>query len=108
MDIMTIIEMDHSEVEQLLDASFNYVDEIVCENVVRTCVDGFTLINTKESLDTDEGMERLFLMLKARNIIPSSVEEFSYEISSCERIKNYNSDTQVRPKLAIISFAQTL
>ena len=107
MNITSILEMSHSEVENILDASFIYVDEIVCENVIQTCVDGFTLNNSKENLETDEGMERLFLMLKARNIIPTTVKEFSYEISSCERIKDYNADTQVIPKLAILTFTES-
>lgn len=99
--------MDNSEVEQILDASFVFVDEIIYENVVHTCVDGFTSRRTNERLDTDDAMEQLFTMLKARHVIPSEVEDFSYELTSCERIKSNNPEKDELPKKIAISFTQS-
>jgi hypothetical protein len=107
VNILTIIELDNSEVEQILDASFVYVDETVYENVIHTCVDGFIANKTNKHLETDDAMEQLFAMLKARHIIPSTVEDFSYELTSCERIKTNNQEKNELPKKIALSFTQS-
>lgn len=107
VNILTIIEMDNSEVEQIIDASFVFVDETIYENVIQTCVDGFVSNKTNERIDTNDAMEKLFLMLKARHIIPSAVENFSYELTSCERIKSNNPEKEELPKKIAISFTQS-
>ncbi|MFS0784613.1 hypothetical protein [Bacillus sp. 1P06AnD] len=106
LNIMTIIEMDHSEVEHILDASFVFVDETVYKNVIRTCVDGFICNKTKEPIETDDAMEQLFLRLKANRIIPEAVQDFSYELTSCERIESYRDDMEHNPKTLSISFTE--
>ncbi|WP_050613982.1 hypothetical protein [Bacillus testis] len=107
LNIMTIIEMDHSEVEHILDASFVFVDETVYKNVVHTCVDGFLCNKSQSPIDTDDAMEQLFLRLKAKSVIPDSVQDFSYELASCERIRPTNSLKEEPLKTIAISFTET-
>ena len=104
MKITTKIELENSEVEQLLNVSFVYAEETVCENVVQTCVEGLKSNKTNDFLDTEEAMEQLFALLRANYIIPQEVDEFSYELYTCERIKNYDSHMEI-PKNLIITYA---
>ena len=90
MKITTKIQLENEEVEQLLNVSFVYAEETICENIVQTCVEGLRSNKTNEILDTEEAMEQLFVLLKANYIIPGAVNEFSYEMFTCERIKNSN------------------
>jgi len=105
MKITTIIEMENSEVEQLLDVTFVYSEETICENVLQTCVEGLKSNKTNEFLKVEDAMEQLFAILKANYIIQSSVDEFSYELPTCERIKSYNSKVEI-PKQLIITYTQ--
>lgn len=106
VNILTIIELDNSEVEKILDASIVFQEEIVFENVTSTCVEGFKCNKTNELLDSDHAMEKVFLMLKANHYIPSQVQDFSYELSSCERIKSNTPEKEELPKMVSISFSQ--
>ena len=48
-------------------------------------------------------MEQLFVILKANYIIPVEVKEFSYEMFTCERIKNYDCNMDI-PKELVITY----
>ncbi len=108
MNVMTIIELDYEEVEHLLDASLILVDEIVYENIVHNCVEGFLCKRTNQPIALDDAMERTFLMLKANGIIPKDVQDFSYEVYSSERIKQNDPEKEELPKTITVSFSQTL
>jgi len=103
MKITTKIELENAEVEQLLNVSFVYAEETICENIVQTCVEGLRSNKTNEILDTEEAMEQLFVILKANYIIPVEVKEFSYEMFTCERIKNYDCNMDI-PKELVITY----
>ena len=104
MKITTKIQLENEEVEQLLNVSFVYAEETICENIVQTCVEGLRSNKTNEILDTEEAMEQLFVLLKANYIIPGAVNEFSYEMFTCERIKNYDCNKEI-PKELVITYA---
>jgi len=104
LKITTKIELENSEVEQLLDVSFVYGEETIWENVIQTCVEGLKSNKTNEFLNTEEAMEQLFAILKANYIIPVEIDEFSYEMYTCERIKNYESNIEM-PKKLIITYS---
>jgi hypothetical protein len=106
MNITTIIELDHEEVEELLNVQFVFVEEKIYDNMVHTCVDGFVDNDTKNEMDTDEAMERLFAKLKEQNVIPQDVIDFSYELTSCERVKKMDVEQDDLPKKVAISFLQ--
>ncbi|MGM9923566.1 MAG: hypothetical protein ACI35R_04885 [Bacillus sp. (in: firmicutes)] len=108
MNILTIIELDNSEVEEILDASFVFEEEALYENIVSTCVAGFQCRKTNKLLDSDEAMEQLFLRLKARHYIPEAIQDFSYELSSCERIRSNTQESDTWPKMVSISFTQCI
>ena len=107
VNILTIIELENSEVEEIIEASFVFVDEQLYENVVQTCVDGFASKSTNERIDTDDAMETLFNKLKEKGVIPADIEDFSYELTSCERIKSNNPAKEELPKKIAISFTQS-
>ena len=107
VEVMTIIELENSEVEEILGAEFVFVEENIYENVVHTCVDGFKKKKNDEFMTTDDAIEKLFLQLKANKIIPSEIEDFSYELSSCERIISMDEKEELPKKIAI-SFTQTM
>ena len=104
LKITTKIELENSEVEQLLDVSFIYGEETIWENVIQTCVEGLKSNKTNEFLNTEEAMEQLFAILKANYIVPAEIDEFSYEMYTCERIKNYDSNIEM-PKKLIITYS---
>ena len=107
VEVMTIIELENSEVEEILNAEFVFVEENIYENVVHTCVDGFKKKKNDEFMTTDDAIEKLFQQLKVNNIIPNDIEDFSYELSSCERIINMDEKEELPKKIAI-SFTQTM
>ena len=107
VEVMTIIELENSEVEEILGAEFVFVEENIYENVVHTCVDGFKKKKNDEFMTTDDAIEKLFQQLKVNNIIPNEIEDFSYELSSCERIINMDEKEKLPKKIAI-SFTQTM
>lgn len=103
MKITTKIELENSEVEELLDVTFVYAEETVCENVVHMCVEGLKCNKTNEFISTEDVMEQLFAILRANYIIPVEIDEFSYELFTCERIKNYGTCKDI-PKQLIITY----
>ena len=103
MKITTKIELENAEVEELLDVTVVYGDETIGEHVVQTCVEGLKCNKTNEDLSIEEAMEKLVAILRANYIIPSEVHEFSYELFTCERFKNYDSHVEI-PKNLIITY----
>lgn len=108
MNVITIIELGYKEVEHLLDASLVLVDEMVYENIVHNCVEGFLCRKTNQPIALDDAMERTFLLLKANGIIPKDAQDFSYEVYSSERIKQNDPEKEELPKKITISFSQSL
>jgi len=107
VEVMTIIELENSEVEEILDAEFVFVEENVYENVVHTCVEGFKTKKNDEFMTADDAIEKLFLKLKVNKIIPNEIEDFSYELYSCERLIGLDATDELPKKIAI-SFTQTM
>ena len=107
MEVITIIELDNAEVEEILDAEFIFVEDNIYENVVHTCVDGFKEKKSGEFITIDDAFEKLFLILKANNLIPNEIEDFSYELSSCERLIRMDAKEDELPKKIAVSFTQT-
>ena len=107
VEVMTIIELENSEVEEILNAEFVFVEENIYENIVHICVDGFKKKMNDEFMTTDDAIEKLFQQLKVNNIITNDIEDFSYELSSCERIINMDEKEELPKKIAI-SFTQTM
>lgn len=103
MKITTKIELENSEVEEILDVTFVYSEETICENVVQTCVEGLKDNKTNEYISTEVAMEQLFAILRANYVIPAGIDEFSYELFTCERIKNYETCKDI-PKQLIITY----
>ncbi|MBD3108783.1 hypothetical protein IEO70_10425 [Bacillus sp. AGMB 02131] len=103
MKITTKVELENTEVEELLDVTVVYGDETIGENVVQTCVEGLKCNKTGAYLSVEDAMEKLFAILRANYIIPSEAHEFSYELFTCERFKSYESHADI-PKNLVITY----
>lgn len=102
MNITTIIELDNQEVEEIVGAKFAFIQEHTQENIVLTCVENFVDEKTGDKVEIEEAMDKLFFMLKEKELIAKEVEEYSYELPSCERIKkNDNTDEDLPQKVTI-------
>lgn len=104
MNITTIIELENHEVENIAGAKLVFAREQIDENIIETCVDGFKVEGSKEILSTEDAMEKVFNQLKENGVIPVKVEDFSFEMPSCERLKRKNDTEMDIPQKVILSF----
>jgi hypothetical protein len=104
MNITTIIELENKEVEQITGAKLVFIQEQIEENIVETCVECFKLEGSEECMDTDDAMQLVFDKLKAEGTVPQSVQDFSFQMPSCERIKKDSYDEKDMPQKVVISF----
>lgn len=105
MNITTIIELENQEVEQMVGAKMVFLQEEINDQIIQTCVECFEIPETNETIDSEEVMERVFLALKEKGVIPAEVNDFSFEMPSCERIKACHSSVEDVPQNVVISFA---
>ncbi|MDZ5473992.1 hypothetical protein SM124_19920 [Bacillus sp. 31A1R] len=103
MNITTIIELDNKEVEKMADAKMVFAHEQINEQIVQTCVEGFQLANG-DKIETDDALQKVFDQLKKDGIVPEEIEDFSYEMPSCERIKKEVYSENDLPQNVVISF----
>ncbi|MEH7072519.1 hypothetical protein V7089_00945 [Neobacillus drentensis] len=104
MNITTIIELENSEVENIAGAKLVFTQEQIDENIIETCVECFKMDASEETLTTEEGMQIVFEELQQKGIIPQNVEDFSYEMPSCERLKRKNNSVPDLPQKVILSY----
>ncbi|MDQ1004262.1 hypothetical protein QFZ28_004662 [Neobacillus niacini] len=104
MNITTIIELENMEVERFTGAKLVFAQEQISENIVETCVECFQVEGSNKTLSTEDGMQLVFSQLKQKGIIPSKVEDFSFEMPSCGQLKTKNEDEIEVPQKVIISY----
>ncbi|WP_335870227.1 hypothetical protein [Bacillus sp. 2205SS5-2] len=105
MNIAMIIKLENHEVEELVNVEFVFEEEKLEQNIVHTCVGGFIDKQSKEALDIDDTMEKLFEVLKTKKVIPERVTDFSYELPSCDMVKNIEGKETI-PQNVVISYAE--
>lgn len=105
LNITVIVELENNEVENILGASFLFEKEQIHDNIIHTCVEGFVDNETNEKLDIDEAMEKVFDTLKEKHGLSAAVEDFSYELPSCERIKHVDGNDEI-PQKVMISYTE--
>lgn len=104
MNITTIIELENQEVEKMAGAKLVFAQEQIEENIIETCVECFELEGSEAQLTTEEAMEKVFHRLQQQGIIPPNVEEFSFEMPSCERLKRKTDEVTDIPQKVILSY----
>ncbi|MFJ5715105.1 hypothetical protein [Neobacillus sp. NPDC093127] len=104
MNITTIIELENQEVEQIAGAKLVFAQEQIEENIIETCVECFKLEDSTETVTTEDAMQRVFDRLQQRGVIPPNVEDFSFEMPSCERLKRKTDSETELPQKVILSF----
>jgi hypothetical protein len=104
MNITTIIELENMEVEKIAGAKLVFAEERISEHIIETCVECFQVEGSNKTLSTEDAMQLVFSQLKQDGIIPSKVEDFSYEMPSCGRLKTKNDDEIEVPQKVIISY----
>lgn len=105
MNITTIIELENHEVEDVAGAKLVFTQEQIGENILATCVECFKLEGSNEILEIEDTMQKVFESLKQKGIIPKHIEDFSFEMPSCERIKRKNDyEKKGVPQKIILSF----
>ncbi|MHC0036881.1 hypothetical protein [Pseudoneobacillus sp. C159] len=104
MNVTTIIELENKEVERITGAKLVFTQEQIEENIVETCVECLKKEGSEECLDNDEAMELVFQQLKTEGTIPEHVEDYSFQMPSCERIKKDVYKEEDMPQKVIITF----
>lgn len=104
MNITTIIELENSEVENIAGARLIFSQEQIDENIIETCVECLQLKESEVTISTEEAMLRVFEQLKQDGLIPSNVEDFSFQMPSCERLKRKTNCEADLPQKVILSF----
>jgi hypothetical protein len=104
MNITTIIELENKEVEKITGAKLVFTQEHIEENIVETCVECFKLEDSEECMDTDDAMQLVFEQLKKDGSIPEDVQDFSFQMPSCERIKKDVYEESDMPQKVVITF----
>src|SRR3954447_20546137 len=104
MNITTIIELENQEVENIVSAKLVFAQEQIDENIIETCVECFQREDSEEMITTEEAMETVFNQLQKKGVIPPNVEDFSYEMPSCERLKRKADSRTDLPQKVILSF----
>lgn len=101
MQITTYIELENQEVETIARAKMIFDTEQVNKEIVETCVEGFEIEATGEKISSEEGIQIVFDHLKKKGIVPAMVEDFSFEMPSCERLIK---SEQELPQNVVITF----
>lgn len=104
MNITTIIELENQEVENITGAKLVFTQEQIDENIVETCVECLQLENSDDRISTEDAMQKVFEQLQENGVIPANVEDFSYEMPSCERLKRKTNNETDLPQKVILSF----
>jgi len=104
MNITTIIELENQEAEILAGAKMIFEQEQIDQNIVETCVEGFHANEKEEIISNEEAMQKVFNRLKEDGYIPNSVEDFSFQMPSCERLKKKGLNEQDIPQKVILSY----
>lgn len=104
MHITTYIELENQEVEKIAHAKIIFATEQVNEDIVETCVEGFEVEETGEKISSEDGIQMVFDHLKHEGLIPKDVEDFSFEMPSCERIKKAVDKEQDVPQNVVITY----
>ncbi|MDN3018825.1 hypothetical protein PH210_21790 [Paenibacillus sp. BSR1-1] len=104
MNITTIIELENQEVENITGAKLVFTQEQIDENIIETCVDYLQMEDSEGTITTEEAMKQVFEQLQQRGVIPVNVEDFSYEMPSCERLKRKTDSETDLPQKVILSF----
>ena len=104
MNITTIIELENSEVEIMAGAKLVFEQGQIDENIIETCVECFQVEDSGERLTSEEAMQRVFNQLKQKGVIPSIVEDFSYEMPSCGQLINKSERKYDLPQKVILSY----
>ncbi|MEH7335720.1 hypothetical protein V7161_24145 [Neobacillus drentensis] len=104
MNITTIIELENQEVENITGAKLVFTQEQIDENIIETCVDCLQMEGSEKTISTEEAMQLVFEQLQDRGLIPAKVEDFSYEMPSCERLKRKTDSEADLPQKVILSF----
>ncbi|MFD2442970.1 hypothetical protein ACFSO7_03140 [Bacillus sp. CGMCC 1.16607] len=104
MNMTTIIELENSEVEQITGAKLVFIQEKINDNIVETCVECFKIEGLEECMKTDEAMQIVFNKLKQDGIIPEQIQDFSFQMPSCERIKKDVYNESDMPQKVIITY----
>ncbi|NHM31859.1 hypothetical protein [Neobacillus terrae] len=81
-----------------------FAQEQINQNIVETCVEGFHANEKKEVISNEEAMQKVFNRLKEDGYIPNSVEDFSFQMPSCERLKKKELNEQDIPQKVILSY----
>ncbi|WP_379969553.1 hypothetical protein [Ectobacillus sp. sgz5001026] len=105
MNITTIIELENKEVEELLGARMQFVEEYIQDNIVSACVEGFVDEKTNELISIDDAVEKLFAELQSKKIVSANVEDFSCKLPSCERVKKLG-EGKFEPEKVVISYVE--
>lgn len=103
MHITTYIELENQEVEEITGAKMIFETEQVNEQIIQTCVEGFKLEESGETITSEEGLQIVFDYLKVKGVIPGDVEDFSFEMPSCERLKKSDHEEDT-PQNVIITY----
>jgi hypothetical protein len=104
MNITTIIELENREVEQITGAKLVFTQEQIEDNIVETCVECFKYEGSEECIDSDEAMQVVFEYLKREGAIPEKVQDFSFQMPSCERLKKEVYNENDMPQKVLITF----
>ncbi|MBM4764082.1 hypothetical protein [Bacillus sp. B15-48] len=105
MNITTIIELENREVENLTGAKLVFTQEKVDPNIVELCVDCFKQEGSDECIDTEIAMQTVFEKLKAKGVIPEEVQDFSFEMPSCERLKTAEYNETYKPQKVVLTYS---
>lgn len=104
MNITTIIELENREVEEMTGAKLVFIQEQIDVNIVETCVECFKYDESGDCLSSEDAMQKVFDTLKQKGLVPAHVEDFSFEMPSCERIKKATYNENDMPQRVILSF----
>lgn len=104
MNITTYIELENQEVEKIAEAKMVFANEQINEQIVETCVEGFLIESTGEKISSEDAIQKVFDYLKKEGIIPKEVEDFSFEMPSCERLKKSSYEEADMPQNVVITY----
>lgn len=104
MNITTIIELGNQEVEGIIGGKLIFAQEQIDDNIIETCVECIQMEDSEEKITTEDGMQRVFDQLKEKGVIPAHIDDFSFEMPSCERLKNSKKAMDNLPQKIILSY----
>ncbi|WP_174730330.1 hypothetical protein [Mesobacillus harenae] len=104
MNVLTIVELENREVEEMSGAKLVFIQEQIDSNIIETCVECFKYEGSDECIPTEDAMQTVFNKLKENGTIPAHIKDFSYEMPSCERLKKAVYDDADMPQKVVFSF----